>query len=261
VREAYEGSGNLLAADRRSYRFVISAVLAVPRELFGAVGGFDDRFIGYGGEDWEFAHRCWSAGAVLAHVPTAVAWHDGADWAARPTGDATAAKNAETAILAGLLPDPDARGDGSWFPYPAVVARAERLSDVELLATARSAFASGADVMLWIAEVSGPHAELVLADPRIQLGPPPPDVVQRAEWLVDVDRATDLSQLPRLCSLADRHGVVRSPAVRVTAARVAERVRRRGTGPELSSYLFGRHDRSAPWACTDIDLAAVLSRC
>ena len=45
--------------------------------------GFDPDFTGYGGEDWEMAHRAWVAGALLAHVPEAVAWHDGADWADR----------------------------------------------------------------------------------------------------------------------------------------------------------------------------------
>lgn len=112
LREAYETSGNLLRADDRSYRHVISAVLACSRSFFDEVGGFDESFSAYGGEDWEWAHRAWQAGAVLAHVPEAVAWHDGPDWAGRDGRDRAAEGNAQTLRLSQLIPVDGSAGRG-----------------------------------------------------------------------------------------------------------------------------------------------------
>jgi GT2 family glycosyltransferase len=111
LREAYAATDDLRNADDRSYRFVIGAVLACSRNFFEEVGGFDESFSAYGGEDWEWAYRAWNRGAVLAHVPTAVAWHDGPDLDGR-TGDVLPAKNAEAIRLADLIPVPGSRGLG-----------------------------------------------------------------------------------------------------------------------------------------------------
>ena len=110
--EAYRASSDLLHADHRSYRHVISAVLCCSRELFDDIGGFDESFGEYGGEDWEFAHRAFVNGAVLHHCPAAVAWHDGPDWGDRPVEDRPAAKNREALAMARLIPDPIARRSG-----------------------------------------------------------------------------------------------------------------------------------------------------
>jgi cellulose synthase/poly-beta-1,6-N-acetylglucosamine synthase-like glycosyltransferase len=109
--EAYARSRNLLDADGGSFRHVISAVMACRRTLFDDVGGFDERFVGYGGEDWDLAYRAWNAGAVLVHERGAVAWHDGPDWAGR--GADPAEKDRETARLAALVPEPNTRGDAA----------------------------------------------------------------------------------------------------------------------------------------------------
>jgi GT2 family glycosyltransferase len=102
---AYATSRNLLDADDRSYRFVIGAVIACDAEFFRETGGFDETFTEYGGEDWEWAARAWRHGGVLAHVPTAVAWHDGPEQSER--SEATRArKNAEALRLARLVPTP-----------------------------------------------------------------------------------------------------------------------------------------------------------
>ncbi len=108
LRDAYAASRDLLDADGRSFRFVISAVLACRRSLFDDLGGFDERFVGYGGEDWDLAYRAWNAGAVLVHERGAVAWHDGPDWAGRP--DEQDRKALEAARLAELIPEPHTRG-------------------------------------------------------------------------------------------------------------------------------------------------------
>ncbi len=79
LREAYVSSADLLHADALSFRFVISAVVACSRWWFEETGGFDESFDAYGGEDWEWAHRSWTGGGLVAHEPAAVAWHDGPD--------------------------------------------------------------------------------------------------------------------------------------------------------------------------------------
>ncbi|MFJ6653287.1 glycosyltransferase family 2 protein [Microbacterium sp. NPDC091313] len=103
LAEAYARSRDLLDADDRSYRYVIGAVAACSRALFDEIGGFDESFTEYGGEDWEWAHRAWQAGALLAHVPDAVAWHDGPDWAGRDSRDRAAAANRQALRLAAAI--------------------------------------------------------------------------------------------------------------------------------------------------------------
>lgn len=109
--DAYRQSRNLLDADHRSYRFLIGAVLACGREFFAQTGGFDESFTEYGGEDWEWAYRAWLTGAVFAHVPAAVAWHDGPYRVDRGP-HALAEKNREALRLANLIPVPGSRGRG-----------------------------------------------------------------------------------------------------------------------------------------------------
>jgi GT2 family glycosyltransferase len=85
LADAYARSRDLLESDNRSYRFVIGAVIACSRWFFDEVGGFDESFTQYGGEDWEWAHRAWVGGAVFAHVADAVAWHNGPTRVPPPT--------------------------------------------------------------------------------------------------------------------------------------------------------------------------------
>ncbi|MBT9254965.1 glycosyltransferase [Phycicoccus sp. MAQZ13P-2] len=84
LREAYAGSADLLHADALSFRHVISAAVACSRWWFDHVGGFDEGFTTYGGEDWEWAARAWEAGGLLAHAADATVWHDGPDAGEEP---------------------------------------------------------------------------------------------------------------------------------------------------------------------------------
>lgn len=118
----YARSRDLLDADDRSYRFVIGAVIACTRRLFDETGGFDESFSAYGGEDWEWAHRMWQAGAVLAHVATAVAWHDGPDWAERSSSGLERA-NAQTMRLVSSIPVAGSAGRGVLPDVPDLVVR------------------------------------------------------------------------------------------------------------------------------------------
>ena len=122
--EAYEQSHNLLVADNSSYRFIISAVVTCSRAFFNEVGGFDETFLDYGGEDWEWAHRAWLAGGLLAHVPAAVAWHDGPDWGSRELDDPDkrARKNSEMLVLSRAIPVGGSRGRAVRGPKADVVA-------------------------------------------------------------------------------------------------------------------------------------------
>ena len=178
-------AGSLLDADDRSYRFVISAVLGTTRALFGEIGGFDETFGGYGGEDWELAHRAFTAGAVLAHRERAVAWHDGPDWGLRGDDPVSARreKNAETRSLARLLPDPAARGVGGWWRYPAVVvAMAAGADDDATVLGVRSLLAAGVDLQVW-----GVDPDLLDGDPRVHAGEPSAAVLARARSQVTLD--------------------------------------------------------------------------
>lgn len=139
----YRTSRNLLDADERSFRYVISAVLACHRSLFDDIGGFDATRAEYGGDDWEFASRAFTNGAVLVHDPAALAWHDEPDWADRHGthgahrgsagdggGDSAAPdaedggaaariadKAAETLWLAAHIPEPRTSGPGLIHRY------------------------------------------------------------------------------------------------------------------------------------------------
>jgi GT2 family glycosyltransferase len=125
LTEGYRRSRNLLDADDRSYRYVISAALACSRWFFETTGGFDERFDSYGGEDWEWAWRAWQDGGILAHVDDAVAWHDGPEWGGRMTDAAQRrrAGNTQTLHLTRAIPVDGSRGRGVATGVPDVVFR------------------------------------------------------------------------------------------------------------------------------------------
>ncbi|MDN4640697.1 glycosyltransferase [Agreia sp. PsM10] len=171
LADAYAASRDLLDSDDRSYRFVIGAVIACSRWFFDSVGGFDESFTQYGGEDWEWAHRAWLGGAVFAHVPSAVAWHNGPDWGGRSEGDASDGnarqrrKNAETLQLAQSIP---AAGSA---PRAVLGAQADVLIRVVSAISDAAAFVC-VDSLLTVVprarvEVVGPLPEVLRGDPRV----------------------------------------------------------------------------------------------
>ncbi|WP_295629505.1 glycosyltransferase [uncultured Corynebacterium sp.] len=167
LSDAYRDTDDLAAADDSSFRFIISAVLAVGRELFDAVGGFDATITGYGGEDWDIAWRLWRAGARFRHVPGAVAWHDGPDWAGRSDDPAAAAatKNRETLAVAERITHPLARPAGVVFAMPDVqvhLHRARRWAPGAATATIAACLAAG-DCRVVAPGAASPFP----ADPRV----------------------------------------------------------------------------------------------
>ncbi len=107
LAEGYRRTADLRRVDPENWRLVISASMSCSRQLFDELGGFDESFDHYGGEDWDLAYRALNCGAVLLHRPDAVAWHDGPDWAGR--GPDPAQKRRERRMLAVRIPRPSTR--------------------------------------------------------------------------------------------------------------------------------------------------------
>jgi GT2 family glycosyltransferase len=192
LADAYARTDDLRAAGDDAYRFVISAVLSVTRELFQAVGGFEEAFRSYGGEDWEFAHRCWLRGADFVHAPDAVAWHDGPDFGARtPDAEALWSRNVEALALARFVPGIATRGSDLVWAHPDVVVRLDdsAATDAQVVESVRSLLA-GTDCGVWLHR--GAAADL-LDDPRVHRGEPPPAVLARCRFRVDLDRPVVLT--------------------------------------------------------------------
>ncbi|WP_153011775.1 glycosyltransferase [Serinicoccus chungangensis] len=207
LAEGYAGTQDLRSADDTSFRFVIGAVTGVSRAVLDAVGGFEGRLTGYGGEDWEFAWRCWLAGADLRHVPDAVAWHDGPDVAGRADAAGTGlagVKNAETARLAHLLPHPLVRGRGWTYPQPDVVVDldVQGWTPGQVLLVVESVLRQG-DVGVWLTgtdataghETPGPGDGLP-PDLRLHRGRLPAAVLARARAEVRLTRPVWVHRLP-----------------------------------------------------------------
>ena len=192
LAEAYARTDDLRAAGDDAYRFVISAVLSVSRRLFEEVGGFEEAFRSYGGEDWEFAHRCWLRGAAFVHARDAVAWHDGPDFGTRtPESEALRSRNVEALALARFVPGTATRGSGLLWAYPDVVVRLDdsAASDAQVVASVRSLLA-GTDCGVWLRRGS---AAVVLDDPRLHRGEPSAAVLARCRFRVDLDRPVVLT--------------------------------------------------------------------
>lgn len=226
LSDAYRDSRDLLDADDRSYRFVIGAVLACSRGLFEQVGPFDESFTRYGGEDWEWAYRAWVRGAMFAHVPTAVAWHDGPDAGGRPSD--AALKNEEAIRLSDLIPVPGSRGRGI---------RSAR-TDVAVLGPAQPSSPGQAFICIDAVLAAVPGSEFVRVasgdplaqDPRhdrvrLRLEIVQPFSVEQAELTAQIARveAEGLGEL----LLVDDAG---AELLRIVSARAEARHRRWGRG-------------------------------
>ena len=187
--DAYERTRNLLSPGWDGYKYMLSAVMTCSRGLFDDVGGFDESFVQYGGEDWEFANRAFMMGAVFAHEPAALAWHDGPDWGERSVPDRLSEKNSEALALAPLLTDPAARSAGLQYLIPdvAVVVSTQGHTAPSLLHTV-SGVLRGTDSAVWL---TGPDAGVLLRqlgvhDSRVRIGEPDSKVLSRCRFVAEV---------------------------------------------------------------------------
>jgi GT2 family glycosyltransferase len=250
--DGYARTSGLLEPGWDGYKYVLSAVMTCNRALFDDVGGFDESFVQYGGEDWEFANRAFMMGAVFAHEPEAVAWHDGPDWAERPVSERVSRKNHEALALSQLVTDPAARTSGLRYRIPDVVA----LIDTEghsaaSLTVSVASIVDGHDCAIWL---TGPSADelnqsLGLQDSRVRVGHPESDVLARCRFVLEV-RGRVVFSAPTLATMVQDvrpggYGRVEvecgSASVVLTASRALHRARRWAADCEnlFVEQLFG----------------------
>ena len=67
----------MTSRDDDLFRMVGGGNCGVRRWFYDLVGGCDESFAGWGGEDVEFAYRAYTRGGLLAPAPDALAWHQG----------------------------------------------------------------------------------------------------------------------------------------------------------------------------------------
>lgn len=238
LAQEYARSRNLLDSDDRSYRFVIGAVIGCSRRLFDEVGGFDETFTSYGGEDWEWAHRMWQAGAVFAHVPQAVAWHDGPEWADRD-GSGVQRANAQTLRMQSAVPVPGSSPRALWPGAADLVARVRGdHSPAALFIMADSLFATFPRARLLLDAVPETLAEDPrvgeagdLVDARVVWEVSRPVVVLEPGWLVDLVHGLGAGDVGTV-DLTDDDG---SPLGTLRSQRAARRAERWGHGDAFAT--------------------------
>ncbi|RKT33371.1 galactosyltransferase-like protein [Microbacterium sp. AG1240] len=176
LSDAYERSRDLLDADDRSYRYIIGAAFACTRWFFDEIGGMDESFDEYGGEDWEWAHRAWQIGAIFAHVPDAVAWHDGPEWAGRMADPEERVRrgNVQTLLLTGRIPVDGSRGTGVLSPVADIAFRLRgRFDDAATFVCVDALLAAFPRARVELEH--GAEAPVFSADPRVvAIGPASP---------------------------------------------------------------------------------------
>lgn len=236
----YTRSGDLLRVDHRSYRYIISSVMCCSKELFDDIGGFDESFSQYGGEDWEFAHRALAGGAVLHHAREAVAWHNGPDWGERTADEHSARvratqKNTEALALARRITDPDARTHGLCYALPDVAVRIAAAGHTAASLVRTLGCFLHEDVGVWVDDPELP-AEIGIEDQRIHHGAVPDDVLRRCRFVIDV---TGRAVLPRL-SVTEMLRRCSGPGVGEVAARAG--------GAEVRCRSSWAINRARRWA-------------
>ena len=211
LADGYVRSRDLLDLDRRSYQFVISAVMAMSRSLFVELAGFDETIVDYGGEDWDLAYRCQNAGAVLAHVP-AVAYHDGPDWRQRSGADAT--NNPERCNLIQRIPGRHDPIIGC--PLAVVTMDARGHDPATIVACVASVLGSAASAAAVILEDPPVVARAVLRhDSRVHVGEAQPDHLDRSLLTIRLlaPIAVSATTFDALLALADPGGPGRATVI------------------------------------------------
>ncbi|AWB84540.1 glycosyltransferase family 2 protein [Corynebacterium liangguodongii] len=228
LAEGYAATGDLARADSTSWRLIISAVLTVPAGFFRELGGFDEGFRGYGGEDWEFGWRAWNAGARFVREPAALAIHPEPDFGARFAPDEggvreqSAVKNAETIALAARITHPIARPAGVVFPTADVAVSVPEFD---------SPGAREAVISSWLridahVYTPGPVPTLFVADPRVSEGAPGDERIR-----VELAGPWCLKEAEAFYRAATDASLVLGDASTVTSARA----RARGAAPAAAT--------------------------
>ena len=172
---------DLTSDDDDSFRMVTGGNLGVSRSFFELVGGYDEKFTQWGGEDTEFGYRAHIRGGLLVPVREALCWHQGAG--AAPSQAETVSLGLQQAKISQLVALKGFRGSyaGRSFTVPQFVVTIGPGDADAQLSTAEQVLASKVhDLVVWIAEPPEPAADparervrrLLDGDPRVRFGLP-----------------------------------------------------------------------------------------
>ena len=167
-----------LAAGRGdAFRAVTGHNLGISRGFFEEVGGFDESFARYGGEDTEFGYRAQMRGGLLVPARDACGWHQGR-WSEGRAGKERD-RRLQRAKLAHLVADPGFRraapGRGYAVPRHVVAIAAGDTPVGRLVESAEALLADpDGDLAVWIEAPADPDARCALQealgpDPRVRI--------------------------------------------------------------------------------------------
>ena len=137
------------------FRIVASCNLGIRRSFFELVGGFDETFTSWGGEDIEFGYRAYASGGVLAPVREAFAWHQGLWLDGKADKERSLGLSGQWGKLSNLIPHATFRpaSPGRSFKVPTYVVTIEgaRASGAHLNAATERVLADDVhDLVVWI---------------------------------------------------------------------------------------------------------------
>ena len=188
---------DLTSDDDDSFRMVTGGNLGVSRSFFELVGGYDETFTQWGGEDTEFGYRAHIRGGLLVPVREALCWHQGAG--AAPSQAESVSLELQQAKISQLVALKGFRGSyaGRSFTVPQFVATIGPGDADAQLSTAEQVLASKVhDLVVWIAEPPEPAADparervrrLLDGDPRVRFGLPDkvPEAIPAAPFHISI---------------------------------------------------------------------------
>ena len=172
---------DLTSDDDDSFRMVTGGNLGVSRSFFELVGGYDETFTQWGGEDTEFGYRAYVRGGLLVPVREALCWHQGAG--AAPDQAESASLELQQAKLSQLIAHHGFRraGAGRSFTVPQYVVTVQEGDAEAQIETAEQVLACSVhDLVVWVDEPEDPAARddparerirrLLSGDPRVRFG-------------------------------------------------------------------------------------------
>ena len=173
---------DLTSDDDDLFRAVTGGNLGISRAFFDDVGGYDETFTQWGGEDTEFGYRAFVQGGLLVPARDALCWHQGAG--AAPSDTESASLELQRAKLSQLIAHHGFRrtASGRSFTVPRHVVTVQVGDARDQMDTAEQVLANGIhDLVVWIAEPSDSEAlrtpdremirRLLGGDPRVRFGP------------------------------------------------------------------------------------------
>ena len=169
----------LTSSDRDLFRPVASGNLSVRAEEFWRVGGFDESFTQWGGEDTELGYRLFTDGAVLVPDREAMCWHQGAGH--EPSETEWQSLEDQRAKLAHLIADRGFRSSqpGRRFTVPRIAIRVPVDAGTgrqAVLATVESILAGTFNDVLVVVQIPDDHPDRTWLDRQFD---PDPKVVLR----------------------------------------------------------------------------------